>query len=491
MDFLDPQKKRAHTIRLFIGYFLMTILIGLTTIILLFIAGGFWFDTKSGEVVQNGLVFVDSNPEGAEIFVNGELQKTKTNSRLVLNSGNYSLEIKLDGYRPWKRDFELIGKEIERFSYPFLIPSVLHSREIQAFESTPTLVTQSPDKRWMLVQTGTALTSMYVYDLNTEKDNLPLATPIVLSAGLFTAAPGTHSLKAVEWSSDNRHVVIQHSFGGGKEFVVIDREIAASSFNINKVFGSNPAQVALIDKRYDRFHLWFNDGGRLQTADAKARTVAPILNNVLAFKSYGNDILIYAQSGASKDKVDIFIQENDQRYLLRQVASEGNVLLDVARFKDRWYFALGSSKEGKVFVYSNPLSVLKRKASLLAVPIAALKTTNPQHLSFSDNARFIALQDGQHFSVYDIEYDQRYKYDLASPLDPSLPVQWMDGHRLAAISNGKVWVFDYDGINAQELTPAIANGYLVFNHDYDAMYNLAPSASGKTVLTRTELRISN
>ncbi len=63
MDFLDPRKKRAYKIRLYIGYFLMAVALSIGTLILLFEAYGYDVNHKTGEVIQNGLVFVDSRPE--------------------------------------------------------------------------------------------------------------------------------------------------------------------------------------------------------------------------------------------------------------------------------------------------------------------------------------------------------------------------------------------------------------------------------------------
>ncbi len=84
MDFLDPKAKRRHKIRLFIGYGLMAAVILSTSAILVFQAYGFDVDRKTGEVIHNGLVFVDSAPDNASVRFNGQEQKQKTNNRFKL-----------------------------------------------------------------------------------------------------------------------------------------------------------------------------------------------------------------------------------------------------------------------------------------------------------------------------------------------------------------------------------------------------------------------
>ena len=65
MEFLDPVAKKRHLRNLFIGYGLLTVLIGLSTYLLILMATGLDFFNLKGEVIQNGLLFVDSQPDGA------------------------------------------------------------------------------------------------------------------------------------------------------------------------------------------------------------------------------------------------------------------------------------------------------------------------------------------------------------------------------------------------------------------------------------------
>jgi hypothetical protein len=62
MYYLDPKGKRAHTIRLFIGYFLMAIVLAISTLLVVLITNGYDVDRKTGGVIQNGLIVVGSNP---------------------------------------------------------------------------------------------------------------------------------------------------------------------------------------------------------------------------------------------------------------------------------------------------------------------------------------------------------------------------------------------------------------------------------------------
>lgn len=491
MDFLDPKARRHHKIRLFIGYGLMAAVILTTSAILVFSAYGFDVDRKTGEVIQNGLVFIDSAPDGAIVRFNGQEQKDRTNNRFALPSGDYNVAIEKNGYRQWQRSFTLNGGEVERFNYPLLVPSTLERREIQAFPLSPTIVTQSPDRRWVLVGQAGSLVNYAEYDLNSldgpSKD--PQVRQFGLPADLFTAAEGGHLIEPVEWSTDNRHVLIKHSFANSYEFVVISRDQPATSININRLLGQNPTKVTLRDKKFDQWYIYEQQGGVLQIATAN-KVVTPVASEVTAYKTHDDSTLLYATLVNNGANQRITLKQGNAAYTVREVAP-GPLMLEIARYDNRWYAVIGSDTEQKTYIYEDPVATLQKRDGSLVTPVAILKSTGPlTSVSFSHNTRFIAAQSGQHFEIYDAEYDQTFRYDIAAVFDAGNPVVWMDGHRLSGRSGGKAVVFDFDSSNQQELVAAQAGSPLLFNQDYEVLYNIDASAQAdKSGLFVTQLRL--
>ena len=103
MDFLDPRKQRQHSVLLMVGYVFITAAIFISTMILLYEAYGFGLD-KNGQVIQKGFVYVSSQPTGSEISLNGQLNNSRTNTRLSLVSGSYAMKISRTDYRDWQRN---------------------------------------------------------------------------------------------------------------------------------------------------------------------------------------------------------------------------------------------------------------------------------------------------------------------------------------------------------------------------------------------------
>ncbi len=488
MDFFDPKKKRAHKIRLYIGYVLMGIALAIGTLILLFQANGYDLDPRTGTVVQNGLVFVDAHPESALVTIDNQA-KGQTDTRLVIPSGTHDLLLKREGYRDWKRNFDLDGGSVRRFAYPFLFPKNLVMKDVEIYGNPPGLATQSPDRRWLLVQQPGTLFSFETIDLN-PKTNTPAT--INLPQELFTTSGANHNLELVEWSTDNRHVLVKHNFEGGHEFVLIDRESPASSININKLFPVPITTMTLRDKQFDQYYFHDANGGVIRTADLKTRQLTPILSHVLNFRPYGANVILYvSDENAQPGKVNVKIRDNATIFGLRQLPISKKYLIDITQFDGSWYMVVGDDTEHKTYIYKDVFTDLRQVPVKPPLPISVLRVANPEYVSFSTNARFIAVQGGSEFAVYDAENNERFRYDTKLTLLPGQKASWMDGHRLAIVSQDKANVFDFDGTNLQTLSDANPTHPIFYNRDYDAMFTITNSRQVqlKPALVRTELRV--
>lgn len=486
MDFLDPRKRRLHNIRLTIGYGLMAIAIGLTSIILVYGAYGYGINTKTGELIENGLLFVDSKPGGASIYLNNKLQGNSTSARLVLPAGDYNLVIKKTGYRDWSRKFTLNEHSIVRYTYPFLFPLKLATQNIKTYISMPPLMSESPDRHWLLVQLPSPDPKSVVFDLfDTSKLDQPPLNLSLPDALLSGNGPGD-SFKALEWASDNNHLLLQHSYSGGSEFVIFSRSDPASSTNLNRIFNLTPTQVSLRNKKIDQVYIYNQADNSLALGDVTKATLQPLLTQALAYKSYGPDLLTYvtAQKVAA-GQVMARIWQNGKTYPLYTFAAGNKYLLDAAQFQGHWYYVAGSDTADRINIYKDPLDGIKDPATAKAIPLIALSDQGVDNLAFSDNFRFIGVESGQKFGIYDIEMRSRYQYDLPAAL--SSQMHWMDGSRLVGLSNGSILAMDYDAANQQTLTPAANAEAIFFDKNYNQMFTFTTVNNG-VALQRTDLR---
>ncbi len=489
MEFLDPEKKKQHNRRLLAGYVLIAIAVMLAALILFLQSSGYDLDRKTGKVIQNGLIFVSSHPESAKVYLNGSDQGG-TDVRLTVPEGSYTVELKRDGYRDWKRTINLEGSSIERLQYPVLFPATLKTKDQTVFNGAPQFITQSPDRHWLLVTQPGSVTDFLAYDSNN-----PSIAPLKFSlpANVLTATNEAQTLKLVEWSTDNRHLLVTHSFKDQSEYIMIDRDTPANSINLTKTFNIVGVKLALRDKKADQLYLFDDAAHILKTVDVKSKQITTLLSNVLAYKSYGSDTLFYAQID-SKDaaKTNIRLRDNDKDYTVRTYTTPSTYLLDLTRFDNHWYMVIGSKDDGRVAIYRDPVDAIKTDAKTLPLAYSVLIMKDAQFVSFSANARFIMVQNGSRFGVYDAETNKRFYYELNKTLASEQKATWVDGHRILANADNKVVVFDFDGINQQTLVPVQSGTLPYFDRDYTRLYALGPSVAtkDKTALTETPLKLN-
>jgi hypothetical protein len=377
---------------------------------------------------------------------------------------------------------------------------------VAEYAAAPPLATQSPDRRWILTQQpGVAGAVFDVYDLKDNKKVPELKTTFTVPSNLFAVdQDGAQSLELVEWSNDNDHVLVRHSVTANdatqNEYILLSRKAPETSVNLTKQLQLTPtATLTLQDKKAaNYFVLDAANGGTLSSITydgTKASAAIPILTGVLAFKSYGTDTFVYAtDTGAtSADKVVVRMLENGKSYTIRQVAKSANYLLELSRYSNHWYVAVGAPAENHVYIFKDPVEALQRDASLSLVPVDVMKVSAPNYVAFSDNSQFVSVENGQDFSVYDAENDRSHTYHIDKPLDaPQTHATWMDGYRFKMVSGGVVTIFDYDGTNLQSLQPALP-GYLpFFDTAYQTSYVLDvpknPTTPTQAELSATSLR---
>lgn len=91
--------------------FLSTILIvGIIATVISLYARGYRLNSKTMGVDPNGLLVMKSNPDGAQIYVNGELN-TATNATIPLPPGTYDISVRKEGFISWNKRLT-IEKEI-------------------------------------------------------------------------------------------------------------------------------------------------------------------------------------------------------------------------------------------------------------------------------------------------------------------------------------------------------------------------------------------
>ena len=486
MEFLDPKRLRKHRILLRIGYGLTTLGIVIGSVILLWEAYG--YSIHNGQVVQDGMIFVSSQPTGASIYVNGVLNSATTNTRLTIQSGAYNFKLLLSGYRPWQHVIVNLGGQVVHYDYPFLFPTKLTSKQVTALSSAPVIATQSPSLQYLLLSSPTDLTTFLLYDL-TNPTNPPLS--LSLPAGIVTPYSGAQSWQVVGWSDDNQHVLLEHIFGSSSEYIELDTANPTQSINLNKTFNFAPTSVSFNNLKYNQFYFYDAASEVLSSAvlGSNNNALTEVASGVLAYKSYSNNEILYVTaSGAPAGEVAVDLLDSGTSYLMRYLPQASTYLLDIAGYNGTDYAVVGDSSYSFVDIYKDPVGQATAAPDAKILPFRAIKINQPNYESFAPTAQFIMVENGTTFAVYDILNDVIYHYTSTMPLDPpQLHAQWMDGDRLVYVSGGEVTVADYDNTNRQSLSPALPQYQVFFAPNYQSYFTINNSANAKVELSQVSL----
>jgi hypothetical protein len=473
MDFLDPVKIRRHKYRLISGYVLLGIAIFLTTVVLIFLSFGYGVG-KGGQIIQNGLVFVSSQPNPAQINLNGNNSGSGTNARLQLPAGQYTLSLTKTGYRPWVRSVGVEGGSVEHFDYPFLFPVALNPTTVEQYASQPALVLQSPNQRWVLIAKVGSNTDFDEYDLNSPKTLSATLTTVSIPSTLLSDPTASQTMTLVGWSADNNHVLLLDSYSGGSDYILLDRTTPSNSLNLTKQLNlTSTDQLSLINKAYDSYYIWDSSTSVLSSATLTNLTPVTLISHVLNYDSYGTNMILYATTSATAGEVDINLYNSGQIFNLRRVNADPPYLLNFTQYGGKWYYAIGDTGNDKIYIYQNPIQALRNQSGQPIIPVYIMKLAGANFLQFSTNTQFIAAESGDNFAVYDAENANGYAYSLTQPLAAGQHASWMDGDRLMLTSDDHVVIFDYDHANLQTLQPAIDQSAPLFNPSFSYMYTLA------------------
>jgi hypothetical protein len=486
MDYLDPKKEFQHRIMLMVGYICVAVAVSLAAIVLLYRAYGFDVN-RQGVIIQNGLTFFSSQPNPADIYVDGKLAKVKTNTRLPLPEGIYQIKLTRDGYIPWERKIQLEGGKVQHYDYPFLIPTKLTSERVASYTTAPGLATQSLDKRWLLVNRPGTLLDFDVYDLKDK--TLKPAVAVSLPASLVTDSDPASKWEALEWADNNRHVLLKHLYGNNQfEYILLDRTKPDESINLTAQFAVTAPQVTLKNRKHDQYFM-FDPGTGVLTTRSLSDPATPVLSRVLAYKTYGENTILYVtDNGAPTGKVLVRLLFGNTTYTLRSLPAGNIYLADLTTYSGALYAAVSAAGTDRVYIYKDPVGQLRKNPKQALVPQQVLHIEKPNYMSFSSSAQFVMAENAKNFALYDFENKTGYRYAAKETIDPpQTTAAWMDGHRLSYISGGKHIIFDYDYLNRRTLAPSLPSFKPAFASSYEYVYTFAPAANGQVELLQTSL----
>ncbi len=451
MEYLDPEKKRKHRMRIMFGYGLFAVAISMATVLMVYIANGYYVDRSTGEVIQNGLVYVDTRPVSAEVTIDGELQNVRTDSRHVIPSGTHTFDLFAEGYRPWSRTFNLEGGSLRRLTYARLIPDVLTPELATNLRQNPINSSQSINKRWIIMSYESNPLDLTLIDIDNPQSviNQTLTLPDEL-----VTDPETGIVEFMEWDASDRYILATYTVANNPEYIMIDREQPNNSFNLSKEL--NPRmQFVMRDRDVNAYFAYDPVSRELFKANRNSIETESILKDVIQYEVFGEDWVVYLTESEEASMVQARLLRGDQNIQLKNLQVSDRYFLEIARLGNAPIIGVASAVEDRVIVYFDPEKYLRENPdSTLPVATTVMRIPSLIDFSISSDSSVILGYGSDNIAAHEFNEDRSYNYKLDRPIDAGQEVRWIEGQHITYISEGVAYISDFDGSNVYDLVPS-------------------------------------
>ncbi len=269
-------------------FFITTlIIVGILGIFASYYARGYRLDLKNLKFQPNGILVLKSEPDGASVYINGEL-KGATNANLSIAPGTYDLEIKKDGYLPWYKRI-VIEEEI------------VTQATISLFKSVPSLspTTFSGASNVVISEDGSKIVYSVLPSKDLTEDKVGLwaldtySLPLGFGNGPKRIAEGDMSDATYMFSPDSTQLLLTVSEG----IFLISSESFTSQNEMINIASKKTQTLAEWKKQKDAINLGLTKNLPPSLADILSRKTSAFI-----FSPDGNMILYTASATATLEK---------------------------------------------------------------------------------------------------------------------------------------------------------------------------------------------
>lgn len=481
MDEQEKIDRRAH-VRLIITEVLMFLavlaLVGFLTLVVM----GYSFNLReiggSGEVVERmGLVQFSSQPTGATVFIDGEAPLLfATNGSRTMLAGEHEIRLAKEGFSEWSKTVRVTEGMMYRLNYPRLFKTEREVEEVFRFEFGAVdltklpekyamgegvvksegvkLVSVSPNHERMVVLMGA---SLYVANLNESRPELRLLG-VTNEAGQAAAFSG---VKTAEWSGNSERLLMKVN----GEWVVVNVRDAKNTVWLGKIIASEAVKdIKFENEAGDRLLVLSTKQELLELSVRDQELSVALVADVTKFDNDGDRIVFLSGAG----KLMAYRVGEREAHLVAEAPSE-------AKFATMRYFQesyVGMAREGEFVVYRKtgwPVADEEMEEVFCEKVGFEVKEVKKR----GKGMVFELVGVGGESAVFDIEAMQLTEVDAKG-------AGWVDEFLRYRLKEGKLAVFDYDGLNETELVASgvVSGRAVAISGNNRWLYYFASEGSG-------------
>jgi hypothetical protein len=166
--------KRNRTIFFYLLIFLFLLIAPAS----IFYSQGYRLDFNKRQVVRTGGLFIKAIPKQADVYINGTAKKRTdffSGSLLITNllPKDYQVRVVKNGYFPWEKNLEIIGKQVTEGKNIILFQNYQNFNNL-AINSVKNFWTTPDEKKIILYEISSSTSGWFleVYDINNNSKNI-------------------------------------------------------------------------------------------------------------------------------------------------------------------------------------------------------------------------------------------------------------------------------------------------------------------------------
>jgi hypothetical protein len=471
--------KRKQLIRRAVSYGIMTVAVVSLVTVLVFVMLGYRYNGNDGKIEQGGLVQFDSQPNGANIGIDGSPFRTRTPSKTTLTSGSHTITMNRSGYDSWQKTVDIVPGSVLWLSYTRLVPTRLTPQSTANF-ATVTSTSVSPDDKWVAIKESTDTPQIKLADISNDKVAVAAIT-IPTEAYTQPAKGKTQSFSIMDWDAGSRYLMVKHSYGGDRlEWLVVDTQNVSATKNVTKlldiqatkmVFSGNDSQI-----------VYAQIGGDVRKVDLGAATLSrPLVTDVAEFSIFDQRTIAYSTTlnPDTKTRTVGYYEDGDQNAnVIRSFQDDGTTTLHLAlgRYFGTMYETIAYGDT--VTIYTGDLPTSAKEAAALKTVASMNFKGGTQYLSNRTAGRFIIAQRSDSYKTYDLELKKETTTELAGKSAVTNKLEWLDGYTAFSDRDGRLRLYEFDGTNQHDIMQVAPGFSVTLSSNEKYLYGISKDASG-------------
>lgn len=453
-------KKRKKKLIIFLNNLLMFSSVILVVCLLVFMIQG--WTLKQGVATQTGLVQFASNPQGATVEIGQNTLYSRTNTKANVVPGEHEFKIWREGYETWYRKTDVRAGQILWLNYARLVPKQKTTHEVAEFNNLEQIMKFPNGQKLLSLSKNTeGLTEFKITDI---RGDLPKTEVLKVPESLMVrevsnqdeqsaeAQPAPYKFTINYISADGSHAIVKRQAGDDLNWLLLDLNSPNNSQNLTERFNLQFDEIAPLNDSSTQIIVKTGEAvRRLNTRDDTVS--ASILNKIVDFEVYGNDIISFVQK--NDDKFDVGVLKIGDKPVI--VASDYEVApkITVSRYYNENYINVLTDNKIQVYKSSSwPAAENNFKLARTLEP-----TVEAESFRLNSEGRFVLAQNGDKIWVYDFEINRSYNYSLD---DKTNSARWLDSFILYDFTSTEenktmLTIRDFDGTNKHSLVEASRN----------------------------------